>query len=94
MATYYAVNQDFSQQSSHLSKKPSKMCCEKIVWVMSLTASKLKSLAFPRLFNTKVNRCLAFPRMFTVYVYRVTLVVEDLGWVDLDLGCSTILLGQ
>ena len=27
-------------------------------------------------------------------VYRVTLVVEYLGWVDLDLGCSTILLGQ
>ena len=28
------------------------------------------------------------------YMYRVTLVVEYLGWVDLDLGCSTILLGQ
>ena len=27
-------------------------------------------------------------------MYRVTLVVEYLGWVDLDLGCSTILLGQ
>ena len=26
--------------------------------------------------------------------YRVTLVVEYLGWVELDLGCSTILLGQ
>ena len=26
--------------------------------------------------------------------YRVTLVVEYLGWVDLDLECSTILLGQ
>ena len=26
--------------------------------------------------------------------YRVTLVVEYLGWVDLDLGYSTILLGQ
>ena len=26
--------------------------------------------------------------------YRVTLVVEYLYWVDLDLGCSTILLGQ
>ena len=26
--------------------------------------------------------------------YRVTLVVEYLGWVDLDLGCSTTLLGQ
>ena len=24
----------------------------------------------------------------------MTLVVEYLGWVDLDLGCSTILLGQ
>ena len=27
-------------------------------------------------------------------MYRVTLVVKYLGWVDLDLGCSTILLGQ
>ena len=26
--------------------------------------------------------------------YRVTLVVEYLGWVDLDWRCSTILLGQ
>ena len=26
--------------------------------------------------------------------YRVTLVVEYLGWIDLDLGSSTILLGQ
>ena len=26
--------------------------------------------------------------------YRVSHVLEDLGWVDLDLGCSTILLGQ
>ena len=26
--------------------------------------------------------------------YRVTLVVKYLGCVDLDLGCSTILLGQ
>ena len=27
-------------------------------------------------------------------LYRVTLVVEYFGWVDLDLGCSAILLGQ
>ena len=27
-------------------------------------------------------------------IYRVTLVVSDLGWVDLELGCSTILLGS
>ena len=27
-------------------------------------------------------------------VYRASHVLEDLGWVDLDLGCSTILLGQ
>ena len=26
--------------------------------------------------------------------YMVTLVVKYLGWVDLDLGCSIILLGQ
>ena len=28
------------------------------------------------------------------HVYRVGLVVWQLGWVDLDLECSTILLGQ
>ena len=27
-------------------------------------------------------------------LYRVGLVVWQLGWVDLDLECSTILLGQ
>ena len=27
-------------------------------------------------------------------LYRVILVVSELGWVDLDLRCSTILLGQ
>ena len=26
--------------------------------------------------------------------YRVTMVVAHLGWVDLDLGCSTLLLGS
>ena len=26
--------------------------------------------------------------------YRVTHLVANLGWVDLDLECSTILLGQ
>ena len=26
--------------------------------------------------------------------YRVTHLVANLGWVDFDLGCSTILLGQ
>ena len=29
-----------------------------------------------------------------VVIYRVTLVVEYLGWVDLDLACSTTLIGQ
>ena len=28
------------------------------------------------------------------FLYRVGLVVWQLGWVDLDLECSTILLGQ
>ena len=27
-------------------------------------------------------------------LYRVTHLVANLGWVDFDLGCSTILLGQ
>ena len=26
--------------------------------------------------------------------YRVTHLLADLGWVDLDLGCSIVLLGQ
>ena len=26
--------------------------------------------------------------------YRATHLVANLGWVDFDLGCSTILLGQ
>ena len=26
--------------------------------------------------------------------YKVTYLLVDLGWVDFDLGCSTILLGQ
>ena len=30
----------------------------------------------------------------SAYTYRVTLVVEYLGWFDLVLECSTILLGQ
>ena len=29
-----------------------------------------------------------------VSVYRVRHLVANLGWVDFDLGCSTILLGQ
>ena len=29
-----------------------------------------------------------------LFLYRVTHLVANLGWVDLDLGCSTILLGQ
>ena len=28
------------------------------------------------------------------YTYRVSHHVSDLGWVDLDFGCSTTLLGQ
>ena len=27
-------------------------------------------------------------------MYRVTMVVVHLGWVELDLGCSTLLLGS
>ena len=27
-------------------------------------------------------------------IYRVTRVVEYLGWVDIDLECSTTLIGQ
>ena len=34
-----------------------------------------------------------FPK-FGHITYRVIHLPLDLGWVDLDLGCSTILLGQ
>ena len=27
-------------------------------------------------------------------LYWMTMVVRDLGWVDIDLGCSTMLPGQ
>ena len=40
-----------------------------------------------------LHNCIAKTRICK-QLYRVTLVVEYLGWVDLDLGCSTILLGQ
>ena len=30
----------------------------------------------------------------SVTVYRVHLVVKNLGWVDQDLGCPTVLLWQ
>ena len=32
--------------------------------------------------------------VWSIRLYRVGLVVWQLGWVDLDLECSTILLGQ
>ena len=35
-----------------------------------------------------------FKSLAQITYYRVTLVVEYLGWVDLYLGCSAILLGQ
>ena len=41
--------------------------------------------------KSQVRKCLGFCSADT---YRVTQVVEYLGWVDLDLGSSTILLGQ
>ena len=33
-------------------------------------------------------------RLISFGNYRVTHLVANLGWVDFDLGCSTILLGQ
>ena len=32
--------------------------------------------------------------LFNKTYYRVSQKVSDLGWVDLDLACSTTLLGQ
>ena len=29
-----------------------------------------------------------------VHVYMVTHILADMGWVDFDLGCSAVLLGQ
>ena len=34
------------------------------------------------------------PKNSTPVQYRVTMQVSDLGWVDLDFGCSTLLLGS
>ena len=40
-------------------------------------------------------KMLSYVGIFNVQeVYRVGQVVADPGWVDLDLGCSTIPLGQ
>ena len=38
--------------------------------------------------------CFGLKTVSVDHYYRVTLVVEYLGWVDFDLGFSTILLGQ
>ena len=40
------------------------------------------------------SRVLFFPPEKSDLYYCVDLVVVDLVWVDLDFGCSTILLGQ
>ena len=39
-------------------------------------------------------RKLSFSPLQMSSLYRVGHLVVQLGWVDLDLGCSTILLGQ
>ena len=43
--------------------------------------------------QSRVFVCLAY-LLLNILINKVTLVVEYLGWVDLDLGCSIILLGQ
>ena len=42
--------------------------------------------------HKKRNNC--FDMQASCYNYRVSQQVSDLGWVDLDLGGSTTLLGQ
>ena len=58
---------------------------------------------FPLLIHTlQVNktcslsnyRLIISPNLIKTAKYRVTHHVSDLSWVDLDFGCSTILLGQ
>ena len=44
--------------------------------------------------DSKFLRHLGAPGLRIFELYRVTQKVSDLGWVDLDLECSTILLGQ
>ena len=45
-------------------------------------------------FSTGGMEASDYPSWFFQVQYRVELVVWQLGWVDLDLECSTILLGQ
>ena len=44
--------------------------------------------------NSNELRCYVSAPLIYSCVYRVSHHVSDLGWVDLDLGCSTTLLGQ
>ena len=43
---------------------------------------------------SNIGRIVLKTRAADEALYRVTLVVEYLVWVDLDLECSTILLGR
>ena len=60
------------------------------VAVQALRLNTLSKLTF--------SDCMRYDRMTTfvrfMIHYRVTHLLADLGWVDLDLGCSTILLWQ
>ena len=44
--------------------------------------------------TVRCSRDFSVPSVHIEIKYRVTHLVANLGWVDLDLGCSTILLGQ
>ena len=54
---------------------------------------KGKTLHYIVTSQTKFNFATSVALLLSM-TYRLTLVVEYLGWVDLDLGFSTILFGQ
>ena len=59
------------------------------VWMILLDINQLNCVSKNEIHCT----CLNVLNMYSI-AYRVTHLVANLGWVDFDLGCSTILLGQ
>ena len=62
----------------------------KNIWGHVVELSLLSQLHLSVNYNVQFGLSLSLPAQ----VNRVGLVVWQLGWVDLDLECSTILLGQ
>ena len=58
---------------------------DQLLYLALMFLAKSKSYIFSGQFSSQISE---------LDMYRVTLVVEYLDWVELNLGCSTILLWQ